>query len=118
MAARKVSPGDITDVEAENANAAPLLDHESRIRNLETTPNAPTLHAASGSQIGAAGASQVAKPGAQPSTQLAASVALTPVYSRGRLLVHHSSLPSGSVSRKIFAARSPVTSPVAATQKS
>ena len=44
MAARKVSPGDTTDVEAEDANAAPLLDHESRIRNLETTPNAPTLH--------------------------------------------------------------------------
>ena len=44
MAARKVSPGDTTDVEAEDAKAAPLLDHESRIRNLETTPNAPTLH--------------------------------------------------------------------------
>ena len=44
MAARKVSPGDTPDVEAEDANAAPLLDHESRIRNLETTPNAPTLH--------------------------------------------------------------------------
>ena len=44
MAARKVSPGDTTDFEAEDAKAAPLLDHETRIRNLETTPNAPTLH--------------------------------------------------------------------------
>ena len=44
MAARKVSPGDAKDVETEDAKAAPLLDHETRIRNLETTPNVPTLH--------------------------------------------------------------------------
>ena len=40
MAELKVSPA----AEGTKAAEAPLLDHESRIRTLETTASAPTLH--------------------------------------------------------------------------
>ena len=48
MAARRVSPGETTDVEADDTKAAPLLDLEAierRFRTLETTPHQRTLNA-------------------------------------------------------------------------
>ena len=46
MAARRVSPGETPDVEADDTKAAPLLDFEAverRFRRLETTPNQKTI---------------------------------------------------------------------------
>ena len=48
MAARRVSPGETPDVEADDTKAAPLLDFEAverRFRRLETTPNQRTIDA-------------------------------------------------------------------------
>ena len=48
MAARRVSPGETPDVEADDTKAAPLLDFEAverRFRKLETTPNQRTIDA-------------------------------------------------------------------------
>ena len=48
MAARRVSPGETPDVEADDTKAAPLLDFEAverRFRRLETTPNQTTIDA-------------------------------------------------------------------------
>ena len=43
MAELKVSPAG-EDTKAAKAAEVPLLDHETRIRTLETTASAPTLH--------------------------------------------------------------------------